>query len=58
VTRLTTDKGPLSSHNGSIFPGIWAAVAVQVDKIRAERDAKLKARVEVSAPLSMGMAAE
>lgn len=54
MTALTTDKGPLSSHNGSIFPDIWVAVAVQVEKIRAERDAKLKARA-VSAPL---MAAE
>jgi hypothetical protein len=48
---LTTDKGPLSSHNGSIFPDIWKSVAVEHEKIRAERDAKLKreARAEVSA---------
>lgn len=54
--RLTTHNGPLGP-NGQIFPNIWAAVAIECEKIRAELDAK-RVRVEVSAPLSMWEAAE
>lgn len=56
MKALESDKGPLNSCNGSIFPNIWAAVAIEHEKIRAEQDAK-PARVEVSAPL-MAEAAE
>lgn len=54
---LTTHNGPLGP-NGSIFPDIWKSVAVQVEKIRAEQEAADALKAAVSAPLSIGMAAE